>query len=154
MPIVTQRIDTAIEVCPRLGLVVGRGPFAASHFMRFVIPNSPCARGGLLPHDVILHMKRSPLGEIHRVEFSDRRRTELEFEIWRSFRCYRINVHVEPEPFAPIGEIIELARLFAAQCPPQTITLRNPDFDDHYELFGRFGGRRRTRTGRSRRGRP
>jgi hypothetical protein len=155
MRIITQRIDKTTEVCPRLGLIFGGTIlFAGSQLVRFVFPNSPCHRGGLNPHDVILHINRIPLDGIHRLEFSDRRRSELDFEIWRSFRRYRMSVHVEPEPFAPIGEIIELARAFVAQCPQQPITFRNPDFDEFYALLGRFGRRGRTRTGRASRGRP
>jgi hypothetical protein len=155
MRILTQQIDESTEVCPRLGLIfAGTSLFAGTKFVRLVFPNSPCHHGGLHPHDVILHINRIPFDGIHRVEFSDRRRSELDLEIWRSFRRYRTSIHIEPEPFAPIGEIVAFARIYATQCPPEKITFRNPDLDDFHDLLGRFGGRRRTRTGSLRRGRP
>src|SRR5262249_3970741 len=142
MRIVTQKIDGTTEVCPRLGLILFGSPWASSKFVRHVFLNSPCDHGGLVPYDIVLHINRIPLDELYRVEFSDRRRTELDFEVWRSFRHYRMNIFVEPEPFAPIGEIIELARAVAAQGPPPPITIRNPDFEYFHDLIGRFGGRR------------
>jgi hypothetical protein len=145
MRILTQRIDESTEVSPRLGLVLGATPFAASPLVRFVFPNSPCGRGGVLPHDIVLHINGIQLADIHRTEFSDRRRTELDFEIWRSFRRYRMVVHVEPEPFAPVGEIIALSRAFVARCPPQRITFRNPDHDAFREFLSGFRRRRSRR---------
>jgi hypothetical protein len=153
MRIVTQRIDEITEVCPRLGLVLVGGPFADTKMARLVFPNSPCGRSGLHAHDVVLHINRVRIDDIHRMEFSDRRRSELDFEIWRSFRHYRMSVRVDPEPFAPIAEIFQLSRAFVAKFPLQPITFRNPDFDDLHRLFGRFGGRRRPRSGSFRGGR-
>jgi hypothetical protein len=139
MRIITQKIDDTAEVCPRLGLIL----CPESKFIRLVFPNSPCDRGGLLPLDLILHINRIRLENIHGVEFSDRRRTELDFEVWRRFRSYRMSIHVEPEPFAPISEIMELARAFAAQCPLQPFTIRNPDFEEFRGFFGSSTRRRR-----------
>lgn len=152
MRIITQRIDESTEVCPRLGLILADGLFVGSKIVRHVFLNSPCDRSSLLSHDVIVHANRLPLDDIHRVDFNDRRRTDLDFEIWRSFRHYRMTVHVEPEPFAPIGRIVELAKVFVAECPPLPITFKNPDSELLDELVERFG--RRTRTRSPKKGRP
>ena len=152
MRIVTQQIDKTNEVCPRLGLIFADGLFAGSKFVQFVFPNSPCDLGGLLSNDIILRVGRISLDEIHRVDFSDRRRTDLDFEIWRSFRRSGCAFKSSPEPFAPVGEIVEVARAFVAQCPHTSITFRNPDVEYLSDLLERFS--QRTRTGSLGRRRP
>jgi hypothetical protein len=147
MRLIIRKIDATNDVCPRLGLIMIDGPFVGGKIVRFVFPESPCARANIVPHDVILHVNEVPLDRLHPLEFSDRRRTELDVEIWRSFQHYRRNVRVDPEPFAPLAEILEQSAAFVSSVPLQPITFRNPSFDLLPRPLRRFFERKYTWTG-------
>jgi hypothetical protein len=153
MRIITQKIDAITDVCPRLGLIMIDGPFVGGKLMRGVFPNSPCARANIVPHDVILHVNQVPLDRLHRLEFSDRRRTELDVEVWRDFQNYRKNVRIEPEPFASIEEVLEQSAAFVSSVPLKPITFRNPSFAHLPHVLKRFYERQYTWTGGVRKGR-
>jgi hypothetical protein len=148
MRILLHRLTDQIEVCPRLGLVLmpALKSFGGDRMVRHVLPISPAAAAGVCQYDVILSIDKRPLDSIPHLMLSERRASELVVDLWlpRYFKRAKFSVRIEPEPFAPIADIIAAAaRLVAAHPSLPEMTFVNPRIAD-LGLIARGGRRGRT----------
>jgi membrane-associated protease RseP (regulator of RpoE activity) len=91
-----------------------------------VLADSPGARAGLAPRDIVIAINETPWNSIRHLVFSDRRSSELTLKVFvaRYFAVANITVRVPPEHYRPIEEIVAGATsVIAAQPSPPEAAL-------------------------------
>jgi hypothetical protein len=126
--IIHQPLAGGLELCSRLGLILMPTP-ELEGLIHTVLADSPSARAGLKPRDIILAVDKTPWRSVRHLTFSDRRSSELKLRVFvvRYFTIAAITVRVSPEPYRPIEEIIAEATDAVAKQPPSTIACTNPN---------------------------
>jgi hypothetical protein len=165
MRVIVQPLAGPFEVCPRLGLVLAPAreiafETASGQFLPMrlceregkaihaVLENSPSARAGLTPRDVILALNDSPWEAVRFLTFSDRRPSEIALKTFVGSCCKfaTVAVRVPPEPYLPFEEILaEATAIVAAQPMPVELRYSDPDLDEWREVFAMLRRRRRRR---------
>jgi hypothetical protein len=147
MRIISQPLPCGLELCARLGLLLVPGMKFGGRIIHAVLIDSPSARAGLHPRDIVFAIDKTRWASLHSLTFSDRRPSELNVTafIARYFTVARVTVSVPPEPYRPIEDIVIEAMQATASLPatPNKITYVNPRFEWLAALRPR-GRRRRT----------
>ncbi|MFH1419336.1 MAG: trypsin-like peptidase domain-containing protein [Planctomycetota bacterium] len=113
-------------------------------FIRYVGRDSPAAKGGLLPEDIILEIEDEPIKSRERLQeyvANSPPDTSLRFVVWRNGNRKTLNITVgtQPEDFSSIGSIRQLDLTQAeegnnaekpAQQTPQSNETIEPSSDD------------------------
>ena len=150
MRLIVQLVVGGFELCARLGLVlVSAHVFGLnSKAVHAVLDDSPSARAGIVPRDIIIAIDNAPWDSVRRLTFSDRRPSEVTLKTFvaRYFTFTNITVRVPPEPYRPLDDIAaEAANVIAARPAPDRTPYRNPrwdEWDDMRELVARLSSRR------------
>jgi len=119
MRILVHRLSAGVEVCPRLGLVLVPLPEFGGRMVRHVFATSPAERAGISAYDVVLFVGKRPWNSVQYEVLSDKRASELVLDVWmpRFFKHVNVSVRVDPEPFAPIADIVAAATRHLAEHP-------------------------------------
>jgi membrane-associated protease RseP (regulator of RpoE activity) len=145
--IIVQPLTGGFELCARLGLLLVPGMKFGGQIIHAVLTDSPSARAGLQPRDIVFAIDKTRWNSIRHLTFSDRRPAKLNVTVFvaRYFTVAGITVSVPPEPYRPIEDIVAEAMCAVATLPatPNKITYVNPRFEWLAALRPR---RRRRRT--------
>jgi hypothetical protein len=165
--LIVQPLTDRFELCARLGLVVtpgkhaelmtASGRFASirisdlfselnAKVIHAVLRNSPSARAGLEPHDIVITLNGAPWDAVRFLTLSDRQSSEIVLKtfVGRYCKFASIRVRVLPEPYRPIADIIaEATDIVAASPMPLPLRYVHPRLDDLRETLAMLRGRRR-----------
>jgi len=151
MRLIVQPFAGGFELCARLGLLLipgeklgsaGRG----SKIVHAVLVDSPSARAGVEARDIVFSVDKAHWDSVRHLTFSDRRPSELNLSVFvaRYFTIANITVHVTPEPYRPIEDIVaEAMQVLATQPMPSRLHYVNPRFAETRELLSMLRRRRR-----------
>jgi predicted metalloprotease with PDZ domain len=121
MRIIIQPLSDGVELCPRLGLILGLEPRRLSNpfdgrTIRAVLPGSPSDQAGLVAGDLVVTINNVRLDSVRHLTFSDRRPSKLNLLVFIASRLMLddVKVSVPPEPYRPIEDIVAEALLSAA----------------------------------------
>jgi hypothetical protein len=142
MRLLLHRLSASIDVYPHLGLVLDAPGclFGKGRMVRDVLAGSPAARAGVSEYDVIFSIDGKPWEFIHHNVLSDWRASQLSLDLWSQtfFKRVKICVRIEPEPFAPIADVVAAAARLAAERPVlPRVTFVNPRYADFIHLLRR-----------------
>jgi membrane-associated protease RseP (regulator of RpoE activity) len=145
MRLIVQPLAGRFELCARLGLVFV-GWAGGGKIIHAVLEDSPSARAGLEPRDIVIAVNETQLDAVRFLTFSDRRPSELNLKVFvaRYFTIACVMLRVPPEPYRPIEAIVaEATRVIAARPTPLKPHYVNPRFDEMRELLSMLRRRRR-----------
>jgi len=154
MRLILQPTAGGFELCARLGLILvppqlrGLAGFGGGKIVHAVLDDSPSARAGIEPRDIVMSIDGRPWDAVRCLTFSDRRPSEITAETFvaRYFTVAKVLMRVPPEPYRPLDDITtEAADIIAARPAPDTTPYRNPRFDDIRALLASLPRRRRRR---------
>jgi hypothetical protein len=139
--LIVQPVFGGFELCARLGLLLVPGRDEGK-IVHAVLEDSPSARAGIEPRDIIVSLDRTPWEALRHLTFSDRHPSDVVAEIFvaRYFTLGKITVRVSPEPYRRLEDIdAQTAKIIAVRPAPDTTPYRNPrpDFEERIrELTG------------------